>query len=218
MTTLHGALIELFEIDLSNQGGSIIRWHNGSNEFGGDVIFGGVEYNRIPIEAKGFDVSGQGKLPRPSLRIANVNQVIGGISRAYGELIGCKVTRRRVFAKYLDAVNFTNGNPSADPEAEFPPDIFYVDRKTSEDKFEIQWELASAMDLEGVQLPRRQIIANVCPWVFPPTVAHPECPYAGILTTCDHTLHGPNGCEVHFGDEAELPFGGFPGAGLGYLR
>jgi phage-related protein len=71
--------------------------------------------------------------------------------------------------------------------------------------------------MQGVMLPRRQIIANNCSFTFPPTNKHPECPYAGALTTCDKTLDGQNGCKVHFPEvsvsiEVSYPFGGFPGA------
>jgi lambda family phage minor tail protein L len=216
MPTLHGALIELFELDLSVQGGGYFRWHNGSNEFGTDVIWNGLAYSRLPVEASGFDISGAGKLPRPTLRVGNVNQMVGNLARQFNDILGCKVIRRRTFAKYLDAANFVNGNPTADPYAEFPIDVFYVNRKSQEDKEMIVWELVSALDLQGVSIPKRQIIANNCPWVFPPSSKHPECPYTGGLTTCDHTLYGSNGCKVHFpGTDVSYPFGGFPGATIG---
>lgn len=216
MTTLHGALIQLFELDLSVQGGGHIYWHNGSNEFGTDVVWNAKTYARTPIEASGFDVSGTGKLPRPTLKVANVSQLVGNMARQFNDILGCKVIRRRTFAKYLDAVNFVSGNPTADPYAEFPPDVFYVNRKSQEDKELVIWELVSALDLQGVSIPKRQIVANNCSWVFPPSAKHPECPYSGGLTTCDHTLYGINGCKVHFpGTTVGYPFGGFPGATIG---
>ncbi len=33
-------------------------------------------------------------------------------------LVGATVVRRRVYARFLDAVNFVAGNPEADPEQE----------------------------------------------------------------------------------------------------
>lgn len=204
MTVLHGAMIELFEIEVD---GGTYRFSNNTNESGGDIVWQGQTYSRMPIEASGFEFSGQGKLPRPTLRIANVDQVIGGITRTYGDLLGCKVIRRRTFAKFLDAVNFTGGNTTADPTAELPQDIYYVERKVSENKLQIEWELAAAVDLQGVQLPGRQIIANLCPWTFKGT----ECGYTGGTTTCSKTLQA---CETIWGAGAVLPFGGFPSAGL----
>jgi lambda family phage minor tail protein L len=207
MTTLHGTLIALFELDLSAQGGGMYRFHNGSNEFGTDVVWQGNTYARIPVQVTGFEFSGAGKLPRPRLAVANVSQFIGGIARTYGNFIGCKITRRRTFAKYLDAANFINGNDLADPSAEFPLDIFFVEQMTKETKEVMEWELAAALDLEGVGLPNRQIIANVCPWVY----MGAECGYVGGLPTCLKTLAD---CKTHFGANEELPFGGFAAAGL----
>jgi len=57
-------------------------------------------------------------------------------------------------------------NPTADPAAEFPVDIFYIDRKASETKDAVEFELSSSFDVAGVQLPRRQIIQNVCTWRY----------------------------------------------------
>lgn len=210
MTTLQGALWTGYELDLMAQGGGIFRFSNGTNELGTDMVWQGSVYYRIPIEAQGFDISGTGKLPRPTLRVANVNQYIGGLSRLYGGLVGCKLTRRRTFAKYLDAVNFTGGNPTADSTAEFAPDVFYVERLVTENKFKMEWELVAALDLSGIMIPKRQIIANTC------TIAYkgPECGYIGGISTCDKGLNTANGCSVHFGATAELPYGGFPAAGL----
>lgn len=204
MTTLHGAMIELFEIEV---GGSTYRFSNDTNESGGDIVWQGQTYTTLPVEAGGFEFNVNGKLPRPSLRIANVNQFIGGITRDNDDLVGCKVTRRRTFAKFLDAVNFVGGNPTADATAELPVDIYYVERKVSENKFQIEWELAAALDLSGVMLPARQIMANLCPWTFKGA----ECGYTGGETTCSKTLQR---CEEIWGEGTVLPYGGFPAAGL----
>jgi lambda family phage minor tail protein L len=49
------------------------------------------------------------KQPRPTIKIANADGVIGTLSRANDDLVKVKVIRRRTFVKYLDAVNFTGG-------------------------------------------------------------------------------------------------------------
>src|SRR3546814_18403294 len=61
-----------------------------------------------------------------------------------------KLTRRRTLAKYLD------GMPDADPDEEFPPEIWFIEQKVGETSEAVEFELASAMDFQGVQLPRRQ--------------------------------------------------------------
>jgi lambda family phage minor tail protein L len=200
-------MIELFELDTTSLGGEVYYFSNNTNELGGDIVWRGQTYARMPIEASGFEFSSQGKLPRPTLRIANVDQFIGAITRTYDDLVGCKVTRRRTFAKFLDAVNFTAGNSTADPTAELPADIYYVERKVNENKLSIEWELAAAIDLSGVMLPGRQILANLCPWKFKGA----ECGYTGGQATCNKTLQR---CEAIWGEGVVLPYGGFPAAGL----
>jgi phage-related protein len=64
------------------------------------------------------------------------------------------------------AVGATAGNPTADPNAKFPDDVYVIDRMSEEVPGQITYELAPAWDVEGVQLPRRQVVANICPWVY----------------------------------------------------
>jgi hypothetical protein len=81
-------------------------------------------------------------------------------------------------ARYIDGVNFPGGtNPlgTPDPTAEFPREIYYIDRKASENRDLIEFELAAAFDLVGVRAPRRQCVSNVCQWTY----RGPECGYAG---------------------------------------
>jgi phage-related protein len=60
----------------------------------------------------------------------------------------------------------TLGNPTADPNAKFPDDVYVIDRMSEDIPGQITYELAPAWDVEGVQLPRRQVVANICPWVY----------------------------------------------------
>jgi len=60
-------------------------------------------------------------------------------------------------AKFIDAVNFADGqNPTADPTAEFPREIYSIDRKASENRNAVEFELAAPTDLAGVRIPGRQ--------------------------------------------------------------
>jgi hypothetical protein len=68
-----------------------------------------------------------------------------------------------------------DGAAGADPHAKFPDEIWYVDRKSNENRAVVEFELASKFDLVGVMLPRRQVIANVCQWVY----RGGECGYTG---------------------------------------
>ena len=215
------AVIELFVLDLSlfNQG--IVRFHAGTNELLRQVVWQGNVYEPYPIIVEGFEFIGNGQSPRPKLRVANVKGTITALILSYQDLIGAKVTRKRTLAKYLDGVNFANGNPAADATAEFADDVFFVDRKSKETRDVVEFELAASFDLEGVSLPRRQIVQNVCPWSY----RGAECGYTGtayfnandaavsssVTDACGKRLIS---CQKRFGTNAELPFGGFPAAGL----
>lgn len=112
------ALVELFELDATSAGGSIMRFHNGKSGLGTDVVWQGNTYTAFPIEATGFDFSGKGQLPRPNLRVANVTGLLGALVRTYQDLLGCKLTRKRTLAKYLDSANYPIG-PMPGPTVEF---------------------------------------------------------------------------------------------------
>lgn len=206
-----GSIVTLFVVDLTDVGGELLNFH----PYGmGQIVFQGVVYEPWRVTASGFERSGNSS-PSPKIRLENVGGYVGALCEAYNDLSGVKVTRRRTLAKYLD------GQPTADPEEEFPPEIWYVEQKTAENPEFVEFELASALDMQNVQLPRRQIIQNYCPWRY----RGAECGYLGdpvadefdIITTdaqkdkCGKRLQS---CVIRHGENNELPFGGFPAAGL----
>ncbi len=219
------AIIELFEMTLdSTLHGSTdtYRWHNGANaNVTGNIVWNGNSYVRLPIKADGFEYSNTGTLPRPTLTISNLDGVMTTLlllvnaTTAGNDLGGATVKRIRTLKKYLD------GEAAADPHAKFPDEIWYVDRKASENRDSVSFELASKFDLAGVMIPKRQIIANICQWKYRST----ECGYTGsnysdindqavatlALDRCGKRL---SSCKLRFGETSELPFGSFPGAGL----
>lgn len=170
------ALIELFELDTTNQpNGEVFYFHAGTNQLGAAVRWNNRDYVPMPIEATGFEWKSSGTIPRPKIRVANVQGYMGRAVREMNDLIGARVTRIRTFAKYLDPENFPNGNPLADTTAEFARDVFFVNQKTTETKFQVEFELAAMLDVQGLKLPRRLIISNVCPWSY----RGAECGYTG---------------------------------------
>jgi lambda family phage minor tail protein L len=178
-----GAIIELFELQLNaTQHGvnETYRFHAGVNaDDNQSIIWASNEYLRFPIDAEGFEYSGQGQLPRPKLRVSNIFGTITALILTLPNgLEGAKVTRIRTLARYIDGTNFPGGtNPygTPDPTAEFPREIYYVDRKASENREVIEFELAAVFDLIGVRAPKRQCVSNVCQWKY----RGPECGYAG---------------------------------------
>ena len=216
------SVIELFVLDLALFGQGPVRFHAGTNALQQRVVWQGNAYEAFPIEVEGFEFNGNGQVPRPRLRVANVTGTITALVLTYQDLIGAKITRKRTLAKYLDAQNFPGAlNATADPSGEFADDIYYVDRKSRETRDVVEFELAASFDLEGVSLPRRQIVQNVCPWRYRAS----ECSYTGSsyfdandqsVSSSAQDICGKrlSSCQARFGQSAELPFGGFPAAGL----
>jgi lambda family phage minor tail protein L len=210
-----GRMITLFVLDATSIGGGVSYWHPGTKSDYTAIIFQGNTYNPFPIEASGFEWVGGGQAPRPRVVVANVNQLVAAMNRDYQDLVGAKLTRKRTFAKYLD------GEPGADPTAEFPLDIFYIERKVRENKVVVEYELASIYDMEGIYLPRRQIVGNICQFDY----MGAECGWGGgppYFKEDDTSTAVPGedrcgkrkiSCKLRFGTYNPIPFGGFPGAG-----
>ena len=162
------AIIELFtlQLDSSLHGATTIyRFHAGSSlKDNGEIVWAGNSYQRFPIKAEGFAYT-RGQLPRPNLVVSNALNTITAIllnvnaTTAGNDLTGATVTRIRTLARYLDSVNFPgNTNPlgTPDPTAEFPQEIYKIDRKSAENREIVQFELAAVFDLAGIRSPKRQ--------------------------------------------------------------
>lgn len=207
------SIIELFELQLNALQHGVnetYRFHAGANaNNNGDVVWAGNSYTRLPLEAEGFEYSGNGQLPRPKIRVSNVLGTITAVLLTLPDgLEGAKVTRIRTLARYLDAANFPGGsNPYGVPDAnaEFPREIYYIDRKTAETRDVIEFELAAAFDLAGVRAPKRQCVANICQWKY----RSAECGYTETIyyTADDIATANPaldvcakrlSSCEVRF--------------------
>ena len=71
---------------------------------------------------------------------------------------------REANEKFLDAENFADGtNATADNTAEFPQEIYYIDRKSGETRDVVSWELAAVFDLAGIRVPKRQCTRSEFP-------------------------------------------------------
>jgi len=164
-------IVELFDFELNTaQHGetTVYRFTNTKNELGNDIVWQGNTYTAIPLKAEGYEASGQGTLPRPNISVSNLLGTFTTLIAILPDgLEGCKVTRTRTLSKYLDAVNFTGGsNSDADPTSYFRPrDIYFIDRKSMENRDVISYEMCSAFDLAGVRLPKRQILPDDFPGI-----------------------------------------------------
>ena len=171
----------------------VFRFHNNIHITKSKIAWKGQSYIPAPILADGFETSAKGTLPKPRLTIYASEDAITEFSILknqinLGELIGAKITRIRTFAKYLDEENFiafpshvTKGDiipaqphdeadvPDGfdpDPNAEFPRDIFYIDRKSQDTKQVLEFELSSAIDIENVKIPYRRVVQGSCQWQY----------------------------------------------------
>lgn len=249
------AVIELFQLELNTlqHGVDQTYYFSGPEQHGNNgITFGGQLYTLLPLEAEGFAYTGQGSLPRPTLKVSNVFSTITALLATLPNgLEGAKVTRLRTLARYLDDVNFpsdasflitqggatlaaqngdlfvgiqsaTNPYGDPDPTALFPSEVYYVDRKSIENRNIVEFELASAFDLAGVRAPKRQCIGR-CQWVY----RSAECGYTGTNyfdlnnnpvgnASEDVCSKRQSSCEARFGENTELPFGGYPGVGTYY--
>ena len=169
------AIIELFELKLDNSlhgATTTYRFHAGTSlNANGEIQWNSQTYQRIPVTAEGFAYQ-KGQLPRPKLVVSNIQGTISAILllvnkvTSGNDLMGATVTRIRTLARFLDAANFPgNSNPfgTPDPDAEFPREIYTIDRKASENRDVVEFELAAAFDLVGVRAPKRQCTRDLFP-------------------------------------------------------
>jgi hypothetical protein len=121
-----------------------------------------------------------------------------------------------------------NQNISTDTQVSMPDEYYFINRKVNENRIAVEYELSSSLDLQGIKLPRRQILKDVCTWAY----RGPECTYVGIDVedifgqainpatglsinnlpdACSKSI---DGCKKRFIPPATLPYGGFPGSTL----
>lgn len=211
-----GAWVVLWELDMSALGAGKLYFHG--YQMAGTITWQGTAYEPWGITATGFEVTG-GQPPTPKLSVANVDGRITALCLIYQDLVGAKLIRHRTLAKYLD------GQPTADPAQEATPDMWIIERRSAETNVSVTFELSSALDFQTAQLPGQTIIANTCGWLLRGGYRGPYCGYTGpavaqlddtpttnlALDRCGGRL---SSCKLRFGADAELPFGGAPGATL----
>ncbi len=185
-------IIQFFEIDIGNIGfdrgvisetevdgetNTIFRFHNNVKLTTNDIYWRGQTYVAIPITAEGFEIKSNGTFPTPKLSLTVSDDGIPYLSvfknrlfELAGDLVGAKVTRFRTFAKYIDAENFFDSVPpqgfAPDPNKELSRDIYFIERKSNENKNLLEFELSSIFELEDIKLPGRRVLANTCPFQY----------------------------------------------------
>jgi lambda family phage minor tail protein L len=240
------AIIELFELQTfaSIHGvAQTLRFHPGTTQIGSNIVWNGNSYTQYPCIATGFEYNGKGQLPRPRLQFANLQSLVSAMLIAVNEinpgndLINAKFTRIRTLHKYIDSANYPQFaeiknlsvvtdvaligiNPNANPNAKMPDEIYYIERKVTETRDIVEFELVAAFDMVGVRAPRRMAIANICQWRYRSV----ECSYTGSnyynikdepVASLSEDICGKRltSCKLRFGANNPLPYGSYPGLG-----
>lgn len=195
------ALIELFEIDFSNMqenfeqlkdlyginvgADTVYRFCSSINSTN-PIVWRGQSYQPMPVRADGFEHKNDGRFPRPKLIISNPEGIFSRIIYNNSDFVGCKVTRKRTYLRFLDDENFQNKNlnssgqnpfGTADQEAFLPDDVYYINKKISEDQSAIVFELSSSLELQNAFLPGRQMYGDLCTWTYRCEIG---CGYKGL--------------------------------------
>lgn len=194
-----------------------------------DIIWQGNVYEPLPIKSDGLEVRGDGKASMPTLNISanredsqGVMQIgfIRALCLQYHDLAGARLTVTNTLAQYLDAANFTYGNPQADPN-EYRKQVWFTEQKTGENALSVTFELSNAVDFEGSRIPSREI-TSYCHWALHGRYRMSECAYLGTarftedgtptdradLDRCGGRL---SDCRIR---NNEARFGGFPSSSL----
>lgn len=236
-----GNIVRLYEVDGTAFGtGDVLRFHAYSIPHteaeilaaGGDeaklpaksIWWQGNEYSAWPCQIEGIESSTSGSSAQPKLTVANLDGSITALCLAYDDMLQAKVSIHDTLTKYLDGKNFPNGNATADPTQE-KLKVYFIESKSVETKLEVEFTLSSPMDLQGLQIPTRQL-HSLCTWCIRGKYRSGDgCDYAGTayfdkfnkpvsdpsLDACSGTV---TGCKLRFGENNELSFGGFPGTSL----
>lgn len=228
-----GAKVKLIEVDCTAFGGDVLRFHNYNvdyteaelkafQESGEDIppkkiIWQGNEYSGWPYEMTGIEWDGTGKSPQPTLEVANIDGSISSLCLILRNLYQAKVTEHTTFRQYLP------DGTDPDDTMEFLQQWF-ITRKSGENQTSVTFELSSPADFTGQQIPRRQIYA-LCHWAMNGQYRGPDCGYTGTnyftekgVPTDDPSQDKCGGlcldCQLRFGKENPLPFGGFIASSL----
>ena len=150
-------LIDLFALDLTKF--SLPTYRFTPHVRTPAVIYQGFTYSSLPIQLSGYEAANTGKLPRPTLSLSRVgaNAILDAVI-TFGDIVGAPVLRLRTFEKFLD-------NGSAPNNTAFlGPDTFFVQRKLAQTRDLLSFELVTALEWQGLALPRGQALKDPTPY------------------------------------------------------
>ena len=192
-------------------------WHR-------NIIFNGQTYEPMALQVDGLEMRSDGKASSPTLSMANyINGIQGAVSAycyRFKDFAGAKLKVIRTLAKYIDAENFAEGNPSSNPNESKIKHCF-IEQKTSENSTQVTFELSNPIDFQGLKIPVRNI-TGYCDWAMRGDYRGESCKYTGMkyFTDKDEPTDDPSQdrCVGRFGScrlrDNEANFGGFPSSNM----
>jgi phage-related protein len=173
----------------------------------GAVLFRGNNYSPFPITHTPVKEGDKGDLPSITLTVSNVSREIIGALELYGGLIDQPV---RILLTHMDML--TSGSAIIEHD-------FKILTTTATEEAVVA--NLGDLSLYEVFIPGQRMMRHYCRHQYRAA----GCGYAvssadsNYLSTCDKSLDGPDGCEIHGASEtaAGMPvihpgrFGGFPG-------
>lgn len=216
------ATVELFVLDYSNLAedpGNPVYTVRFSNQRI-PVFLDAEEYSPLPVQCRGFELSSDGSVPRPTITVANGNGLISGlIDSLGGSITGAILYRKKIFARNLDG----GSNPDSRQVWE-PGDSWRVERKVKHTRFAIEFQLSAKVDIQNLNLPGRIVDSMLCPFVYKDLTTCKWDPTGGPyfnvngdeLPDSEGDACGlrPSDCTKRFSDrEQPARFGGYPAAG-----
>jgi len=172
------AVISLYEIEFVK--GSFAYFHDGVDASLGSITMLDYDdnsvtrtYTPLPVQMEGFNKTAATKMPQPTISFANATSVfktaVGSID--YEEMFGLRVIRRTTLRKFLKSEGDTNS-----PPIEYPRDVYLIDGLKQRTKDALVFQLQAPFDLQGILLPKRQVVPNRCPWIYQGASEHTENP------------------------------------------
>jgi lambda family phage minor tail protein L len=174
----HEEIVDLYTLDLSRWGGAPINFIN-QKQSATAVQWNNRSWIPWAFEASGFEYQGRGQAPQPKIVLSNLLGEVSSLCKQYRDLSRCDLIRNQVFADNLLLNNTTRVKPA---------EIWRVDRKVNEDANMVTFSLDNALNVEGVRIPGRRLLANNCVWLAIGGFKGPYCQYSGNATTCDGRL------------------------------
>jgi lambda family phage minor tail protein L len=218
-------LITLYQLDTTMLGpqGQLF-YFSSAEDLDTEIWWGGNRYVGLPMSASGFEASTKGAPAQPTITLSNIYGAANLLIDTYNGLVGAAVSRILTMRRFLD------DGATPDANAWISWDTYVIAQKTSHNALAVIFKLATRMDQEGTQLPRRLILRDICTHAYRFWDANigafnyslATCPYTGNWFSdanndpgapqqdmCSRTIIG---CSQRFGGQV-LPARFFPGVG-----